>query len=249
MTQHKQTISLAIAFSVALSGVQGEAQIGPVDSGPTSSIIFNAPPPPADIGQPGRRSDAGSRGCSEEESNSSAPTSLLALVPVQETADSSVVFGKTASEYPTFWFYVPDRSSSTAVFVLQNRDGYSVYESQVTLPEAGGVISVELPTTVPPLELNQVYQWFFKLYCRSSSPPDSFVSGWVQRESLPSDVTQQLQSAPLQQQSQLYAETGFWFDALTTAAQLQADPTNPTWTELLRTAGLESVATEAIATP
>lgn len=214
------------------------------------SIIFNAATPPS-TGRPGRRSDAGSRGCGENESFSASEAKpLLALVPSQKTASSTVVFGKTVAEHPTLWFYVPHRSSLTATFVLQDQNGNSIYQSDVALPKTSGILSLTLPTAVAPLEAGKLYHWFFKLYCRSISPLDSFVDGWIQRESLPSDLAQQLKTATLQQQVRLYDTNGFWFEALTTAAKLrQTDSGDSAWAELLKQIGLENVAAEAIATP
>ena len=242
----KQTTSLAIALLVALSSSLQAQSVLPNANDP---IVFNAAAPPS-TGRPGRRSDAGSRGCGEGElSSSSEAKPLLALVPTQKTASSTVVFGKTAAEHPTFWFYVPHRSSLTATFVLQDRDGKPVYESNVALPKTAGIVSLTLPATVAPLETGKPYHWFFKLYCRSNSPPDSFVDGWIQRESLPSDLSEQLKTATLQQQVRIYAANGFWFEALTTAAQLRrTNSGDSAWAQLLGAIGLESVATEAILT-
>lgn len=253
MMQCKPITPLAIAVLAFLSGdFQAQAQSAPtVLSSADVPIVFNAADPP-NTGQLGRRSDAGSRGCGESdalEASDSKP--LLALVPVQKTSRAPVVFGKTAAEHPTFWFYVPHRSALTATFVLQDQDGQSVYQADVALPQASGILRVALPATSHPLATSQPYHWFFKLYCRSISPPVSFVEGWIQRESLTSDLTQQLKLATLPQQKvRLYAANGFWFDALTTAAELRhKDSSDAAWADLLRAIGLESVAAEAIATP
>jgi Domain of Unknown Function (DUF928) len=210
----------------------------------------NATDPPS-TGVPGRRSDAGSRSCGEGESSRlSGSKPLTALVPIEKTASSTVVLGKTAAAYPTFWFYLPHRSAATATFVLQDQDGDSVYQSDVALPKTAGIISLTLPSTVPPLVTGQRYQWFFKLYCRSTSPPDSFVNGWIQRESIAPKLTPQLKTATPQQQVQLYATHGFWYEALSTAVELRHQNTGEaTWRELLRSIGLEEIATEPIATP
>ncbi len=180
----------------------------------------------------------------------SKPLLALALVPVQKTASTTVVFGKTAADRPTFWFYVPRRTGLTATFVLQDPDGNPVYQSDVTLPQTAGIMSFQLPSTVAPLAAGKPYHWFFKLYCKLTSPPDSFVDGWIQREALAPDLTQQLKSATPLQQVRLYAVNGFWFDALTTAAELRrSNASDPAWAELLKAIALETVATEAIATP
>lgn len=254
MIRLKQT-TLAIAILLTLSGIQVQAQSVPAAlTEANSSIVFNDATPPS-TGQPGRRSDAGSRGCGEGESASAAePKPLLALVPVQKTAQatgtSTVAFGRTAAASPTFWFYLPHRSSLTATFVLQEQDGSPLYQSDVALPKTSGILSLKLPATIAPLIVGKRYHWFFKLYCRSISPPDSFVDGWIQREALPSDLVQKLKTATLPQQVRLYAANGFWFDALTTAAALRhTTASDSSWAELLKAIGLESVAAEAIATP
>ncbi len=180
----------------------------------------------------------------------SEPLPLLALVPVQETAGSTVVFGQTAAEYPTFWFYVPYDASFTATFVLQDQEGNPVYESDVPLPQSAGIFSLTLPATATPLEPGQPYHWFFKLYCDGVSPPDFFVDGWIQRETLSPDLAQQLQAATPQDQVRLYAANGFWFDALTTVVNLhRIDPEDAAWTDLLDAVNLDHVANEEIFLP
>ncbi len=252
MPQFKHAAPLTIGLLVALSGsLLGQAQSSPRSLPNISApIVFNNPTPP-DTGQPGRRSDAGSRGCGESASASASdPTSLLALAPIQESQRGMVVFGKTIAEYPTFWFYVAHDPSLTATFVLQDQEGYPIYESNVALPSASGNLSLTLPATVPPLEVGKPYHWFFKLYCESISPPDFFVDGWIQRETLTPELTQQLETASPQQQVRLYAASGYWHDALSTAAELLgANSEASDWAELLRAIGLDTVAAEAIVTP
>lgn len=251
MIQLKQQTQFTLAFLISLSCLPGSAQSMPIVlSQANDPIVFNASQPPS-TGRPGRRADAGSRGCGVDESTNAAEAKpLLALVPAQKTAKATVVFGKTAAERPTFWFYVPYRSPATASFVLQDQSGTTVYESNVVLSQKPGMVSLTLPAAIAPLAPGKLYQWFFKLYCRPSAPPDSFVDGWIQRESLPADLSQKLKTATLPQQVRLYAANGFWFDALATAAKLrQIKGEDSTWTQLLKAIALESVANETIATP
>jgi hypothetical protein len=223
------------------------------------SIVFNTPLPPS-TGRPGRRSDAGSRGCGTEEVATAetvnvTPTShsLLALVPVQRRAGSeggAVTFGKTTAAYPRFWFYVPQPDALTAKFVLQDEDDNPIYQTEVALPKRAGVVSVALPTTIAPLATGKPYHWFFKLYCRPTSPPNSFVEGWVQRDNPSAELLRKLKTARLSDQVRLYAADGFWFDALNRSAELLGqNPGDRGWAELLKAIGLGTVATETIAMP
>ena len=249
MIRLKQTTPLTIAFLFAFSSsLQGLAQSGSTMlTEANDPIVFKAATPPS-TGRPGRRSDAGSRGCGEGEAVSAADSKpLLALVPVQKTTSSTVVFGKTAAEYPTFWFYVPSRSGLTAKFVLHDLEGKPIYQSDVALPKTTGILSLTLPATAVPLATGKQYHWFFKLYCRSISPPDAFVDGWIQREALTPEVIQKLKTATRPQRARLYAANGFWFDALTTAAELRrTNSGDSAWAELLKAIELESVVNEAI---
>ncbi|MDX2230238.1 MAG: DUF928 domain-containing protein [Leptolyngbyaceae cyanobacterium bins.349] len=250
MTHLKRMVPFAIAGLIALSS-GSQAQSGSTTPATTNeAIVFNAATPPT-TGRPGRRSDAGSRGCGVDESASTAEAKpLLALVPTQKTANATVVFGKTAAERPTFWFYVPYRSPATASFVLQDQGGTTVYEANVSLAQKPGMVGLTLPASIAPLASGKPYQWFFKVYCRPASPPDSFVDGWIQREALTSDLIQKLKTATLLQQVRLYAANGFWFDALLSAAKLrQTNASDLAWAELLKAIALDGVATEDIATP
>jgi Domain of Unknown Function (DUF928) len=227
-----QTAELTIALLITLSTI-GQ-----------SPVMAEDPP---STGVPGRRSDAGSRGCGDGDL---VAKPLMALVPIQKTATTTVVLGKTAAAHPTFWFYLPHRSPFTAKFVLQDQEGNAIYQSDVDLPTNTNILGVTLPETVAPLATGKQYQWFFKLYCQSVAPPESFVNGWIQREALPSDLTARLNHASPQQQIQLYAKRGFWYESLDMAATLQQQNTaNSAWGELLRSIGLEAIAAEAIVTP
>lgn len=254
-----QKIKLTLSISCAVfSCMQVQAQ--PVDSlvfgqNPTLSLskkldgalIFAAPPPPPDIGEPGQRSEAGSRGC--ENADKQLPTGtqkqlLTALVPVY--SDSELVLGKTISTNPTFWFYVPARSPSPAKFVLREKNGKLVYQTNIILSQSAGVISLPLPKTVAPLEVGKQYRWFLKIYCRSQEPP-AFVEGWIQRISLNPVLKSQLEKATPRDRVALYATNGIWFEALNTAGVLhRRNPNDISWVELLRGVGLNELATEPI---
>lgn len=214
-----------------------------------TTLNFAAPPPPNDLGAPGQRSDgAGSRGCGTlaQAPTLSPDTPLTAIVPVYESADSTVVFGMTRAEHPTLWVYTPYGPPHTARFVLLTQAGEPIHEANVELPESPGVISLSLPATLPPLEPDEPYHWFFNIYCQSP-PPLAFVEGWLQRNVLPVDVESQLTQLSLREQIQYYAANGLWHDALTTAAALHdGDSHDSSWSELIQSVGLENLVSEPI---
>lgn len=212
------------------------------------SVVFAAPPPPSDIEAPGRRSEAGSRGCGDlgkQPTFSNKAKRLTALVPVYpdyKPLNSKLVLGATASEHPTFWFYVPYQSPLTGKFVLQDKDENLVYETEIPLPQTPGVISFSLPSTAAPLEIGKQYHWYFKIDC---TQPPLFVDGWIQRSSLNPTLQSQLEKATLQERVVLYATNGFWHEALTAASELhRLNPKDTYWAALLQAVGLDDFALE-----
>lgn len=180
---------------------------------------------------------------------------LMALVPVTEvqtqTLPETYVGGKTAAEHPTFWFYVPYSLNAdlSAEFILQDDSGQDIYRITSadfsTSEQTPGIIGISLPTSIAPLEVGKVYQWYFKLNCELEAP--MFVQGGVERISLDSALANQLANASLQEQASLYLANNIWYDAATILAQLhRSNPTDAaiesSWINLLRSIGLAEIA-------
>ena len=224
---------------------------------------------PAERGAPGQRVGGASRG--------RCPTSskyLTALVPmIAATADKShnpvlasvptgSVLGLTVTERPTFWFYFPYSLTPArpVEFILKDDQDNIIYQTE--LSESGttpGVVGFKLPDTVPSLEVNKRYNWFFTIACDAKDSASSdeeepnkiFVSGWVERVPLNSTLQRQLEQATPQQQARLYANAGIWHEAVTTLAALRRqNPNDATlkqeWANLLRSVNLEAIAPEPI---
>ncbi|NEQ25527.1 MAG: DUF928 domain-containing protein, partial [Microcoleus sp. SIO2G3] len=198
LSVQKIQLSLAISFLTLinltlLSCTQVQAQ--PVNSllfgqSPTlkpkeqfnQSLIFNAPPPPPDIGEPGKRAEAGSRGCGQDTMKKPVTSSqkrLIALVPIYSKSEK--VFGATIAEHPSFWFYVPYSSDfAYGEFVLEDEaQNQTIYKTSLT--GAPGVISLSLPTKAAPLEIGRQYRWYFNIYCKKDNQIIADVEGYVRR--------------------------------------------------------------------
>lgn len=208
-----------------------------------TSLIFNAPSPPKDIGEPGSRPGGGRRNpCKVDEKQ------LKALVPVYKILEPELVLGFTNAEHPTFWFYVP-YSGCPLEFVLKDEQDNDIYQTTLTASDAlPGVISVRLPSTVAPLEIGKRYRWYFSVL--NPKKPDEVldgVDGWVQRESLSVTLQRELEAATPQQRVALYAANGFWYEALTAASELRRTDVNSNdWNVLLQAVDLEDIASEPI---
>jgi Domain of Unknown Function (DUF928) len=254
----KRSISRSVILSVGLSLLSGfnlsASQAAPLLPSLVASISYTPPPPPPDRGAPGNRGEGASRGCVA----GSQP--LMALVPEQAVSANSTsvtqVWGLTHADHPRFWFFVPyDPAQVSAIeFVLQNSQDETIYRAPVPVPSAIGIISVQIPTTVSGLEINQPYHWFLKVraVCEANQPPAlDYVEGWVQRTQIAQSLNDRLTQATPQQQAALYAENGIWYDALTALADLKlAQPTDRAiaqdWTELLKAVGLEKLAAQPL---
>ncbi|KYC41093.1 hypothetical protein WA1_23550 [Scytonema hofmannii PCC 7110] len=242
-----QKIQLSLAISlILLSCTQVQAQLRHPTRQLNRSLIFAAPPPPSDIGEPGKRSEAGSRGCGQDVNESVTSVSqkrLTALAPVY--SKSELVFGTTIAERPSFWFYVPYSSSfAYGEFVLEDEaQNQNIYK--VALTGAPGVISLRLPSKAVPLEIGKKYRWYFNIYCKKDNKIIADVEGYVKREQLNSALKTQLEKATPSQRVALYGTNGIWYEALSTAVQLRrTQPQETSWAALLQTVGLSDVATE-----
>lgn len=184
---------------------------------------FKLPPPPQ-RGIAGNRSAAGSRnGCLV------LPQQLMAIVPAYVTdpaqPDRLGVWGLTAMERPTFWFYLPypKTESVNISFTLHDASNPNahqvVYENlALTPPPTSRLMSVTIPNSIAPLAPNKPYYWFLNVNRKCGR---THVGGWIQRQELTSNLRSRLTQIPLQDRATVYAENGLFYDAVTTLASLK----------------------------
>jgi hypothetical protein len=202
----------------------------------SSSIAQEFEPP--DRGLPGRREGGGTRGgCLAQQ------PALTALMP-------NTNIGLTVTEYPSFFWYVPQNSAAAGEFVLLDQSNAEVYKTIVPVSQQAGVVSVKLPSdgSVSALEVDQSYRWYFSLICDPlDRSADAFTSGWIKRVEPSSTLTQELATATAEEKPLIYAQADIWYDALAALVQLRHDqPQNPAlvnqWETLLSSVGLEQIA-------
>jgi len=178
---------------------------------------------------------------------SSSQLSLTALVPKNK-------IGQTVSDYPTFFFYLPQTDAELAEFILEDQSGNQIYRQDLPIKNVSGVIGVSIPanTNVPPLEVGKKYTWIFSLVCdpedRSS---DLLETGIVRRVELSAEILGKLENADPRQKTFIYAENGIWQDALSNlAAARRANPNDAylaaDWESLLDSVTLGAIAKEPI---
>jgi Domain of Unknown Function (DUF928) len=211
---------------------------------------FKLPPPPQ-RGIAGNRSAAASR-----DRCLAVPQPLTAIVPAYITDPAQPerfdgVWGLTAMERPTFWFYLPYPKTEIVdiSFTLQDESNPTateiLYQNLAVAPTSTSrLMSVTLPNSIAPLTPNTPYHWFLKVNRRCGMV---YVRGWVQRQELTSNLRDRLSQLPPQQRATLYAENGLFYDAVTTLATLKTtQPQNRSihqdWQNLLDSIALQNLA-------
>jgi hypothetical protein len=234
-------ILASVSFTHPLFSVNAQS----VSSTPNSTIsgkAFNSLNF-SDTGRPRRRGGAGSRGCEMAQGK----PYLTALVPEMSA-------GLTLSQSPAFWFYLPYTltSNQSIEFVLKDDQDRYIHKTELSSTEVSpGVIRLSLPSTVA-LEPNSNYHWYFVVHCNPQNQNRIvYANGLIRRVERPR-LTQQLKSVSPQERTQLYANEGIWYDALTNLGdRLLVSPKNSQlkqdWTGLLQTVGLENLASEPFA--
>jgi hypothetical protein len=172
---------------------------------------------------------------------------LTALVPKNK-------IGRTVSDYPTFFFYLPQTDAELAELILEDESGNEIYREDLTIKNLSGVIGVSIPanTNVPPLEVGKSYTWKFTVVCDAEDrSSDQLETGIVRRVELSPDILSQLEVADPRQKAVIYAENGIWQDALSNlAAARRANPNDTDlaadWESLLDSVALPEIAKEPI---
>lgn len=162
------------------------------------------------------------------------------------------VWGLTSVPHPTFWFYVPLPLTPKfgLEFIIQSEQGNNIYKTSLTkVQRQPSFIQVQMPSNAAPLEVGQIYHWFFVVDCDPDAPP--VVEGWIQRTTLSAELSNRLKKASPKQRFALYATHGIWYDALNTLAQMRRiNPNDRTlflnWVELMNFIGMKEIANEPI---
>lgn len=206
-------------------------------------VLAESYQPPPGLGAPGPREGAGTRGCVLGN-----PASLIALMP-----ESNV--GWTTAAYPDFYWYLPLNLASFVEFTLfapaETGDSREViYQTRFAVTGDAGIARLALPegAGLPPLAVGDRYYWQVAIFCNPDSDDgDLRVGGWVERRSPTDDLAQALATAPPGGQVELYAEHGYWFDAIAGLAALKQvhpddDLIQARWHEFLASVGLTALA-------
>jgi hypothetical protein len=258
MNKILKTIGLILvaitAFYVSNNSLTVRARI---DSAIAATVFkMKLPPPPPNRGIAGNRVGGASRISGKDPTNEGTNVDryLTALVPEYRhpKPQSNQVWGLTANDRPTLWFYIPysQNSISRIDFILTDRDNpanKTVYRNPIQSPEQPGIVNFSIPQTSAPLSIGKLYQWELKLTMKRQLEKEVSVKGWIQRVGLNSELSDLIKQATPDRQAALYAENGLWYDALSTLAELRHDAPNDLaimqdWTNILKSVDLGKLA-------
>lgn len=212
-------------------------------------IIFHLP----DRSVPGSRVPGGTRSICFA---NSPQLPLTAITPLTEDGLKNAEV-PALSDRPVFWIYLPPTLVDEAEFSLvENNSAQTVvYQKSMKLVNSGGMARITLPEddTIR-LKVNHSYLWTFSFLCDPEDPSNLFsVGGGLRRVEASSGFERQLQTSSSEDLPRLYAERGYWLEAVDTLLQLrQQRPQDMNllqdWTNLLTAVKLDSLVHEPLLT-
>jgi hypothetical protein len=226
-----------VFYSFSLALVTGFYSVSSLAVPRLPSLISLEFPPTSNRGRPSSTGGGGTRDVSNCINQSETRIlSVNALTPKY----SNVV--TTASQNPTFYFYLPENRAKQGELVITDRNKKIIAQTNFIVPSQPGIIRIQ---TSPQTALlpNQDYNWSLKLTCESQDPnnnndvfPKSDINpGILQLKSLTGQLPEN--ATPLQK-AEYYAKQGIWLETLDNLAQVRKQYPQE-WVELLTSAGLE----------
>ena len=229
-------LSVGLVSSIALT-TQAQQPIQPTPIGQEIGVGWNAFGTEDDENSPGRRVGGSSRGACPI-----GKTPLTAIVPESE-------LGRTVSEYPTLFLYVPSTPEKTKMeFELRDKNENVIYKQEFLGTGRDGIYRIDIPNYVTPLAEGENYVWSFSLICSTTDFAGiHYVGGWINRIENSQFVNGQIQRVDPSDRPTQYTQNLLWYDLMASLADLhQSDPNNTAfqsrWEELLMEVGLEDLA-------
>jgi hypothetical protein len=186
-------------------------------------------------GSPAGRVGGGTRGVTDRES-----FSLLVLAPDH--------VGQTVKEQPClYWFISKPLPYSFELTVIERKAEKPIFENTIKGPEKGGIQSVRLTDFGVRLQRNVPYKWFITLVTDAEHRSKDILAGGIITSVEPSQTLLAKLKAGDNNAPVIYAEEGFWYDALETiSAMIDASPDDTNLRKLraslLKDVGLAEVA-------
>lgn len=169
---------------------------------------------------------------------------LIAVAPLH--------VGRTSVEQPALYWYLTElpEGEATLEFTMADADSPEpLVQATLVSPTRAGLQRIDLTALGVRLPLSVEYRWAVALRLDPDRPSrDPLALGWIERGATPEPVAARLEAAGPAEIPFIYAEAGFWYDAVATLSDLiERHPENASLmrarAELFKQGGLELVAT------
>lgn len=209
---------LALIVLVAALPLHSAAANEPPGKSDNAAILSKGKPaykPPL-RGAPAGRIGGGTRGATERES-----FSLQVLAPDH--------VGYTTQDQPCLYWYISKATTyPIEVTVTERRAVKPLVEKRLKAPEQAGIQSVCLASQDARLRPNVPYKWFVTLVTDAEHrSKDILAGGIIEMVNAPETLSARLKSAESGRAPFIYAEEGYWYDALGEISRMiDASPTD-----------------------
>ncbi|MGH2415511.1 MAG: DUF928 domain-containing protein [Microcystaceae cyanobacterium] len=214
---YRPTLAIVVGIIVSLMSVYPSSLAG-------NRITYV--PPKQKQEKPQDTQSSATRGCPQDLANT-----VTLLAPRNHVA-------LTVSNRPILFYYLSRKVSVPASITLAEIDGRSaIVEKPINLDRIG-INNVKLPQEVE-LETNKEYLWTITLVCNAKRPSENVeVQATLKRVVPSAELERQLAlvDSP-RERSQLYAQSGIWYDTLTNLASLERKEASRDFQDLLTQIG------------
>lgn len=130
--------------------------------------------------------------------------------------------GLTSQEYPTLSWYLSNPTPTRFEFSLVNdQEIEPILELSLNAGDKKGIQQLHLADYGIKLKPGVQYQWSVALIPNPAQRSSDIVaSGMIERSRASSDISSRLRSADSLEKPFIYAEEGYWYDALSVLAEL-----------------------------
>lgn len=221
-------LNWSVLVAACLIGVGGE----------TAAIASFDPPP----GQGMPTSTAG--GGTRPAQAACTPTRSIGLTALSP----SRYVGLTVQSRPAVWVYLPTTTAQTLELSLFDQNGNGIYQTTLPIADSNQLMRLTFPKNAPALSTSEPYYWTVAIVCDQNHRTDDWVvGGWIRQQLPDQNFQRQLTTASPAQQVQLYAQAGYWYDAVEVLVGLRtSQPHNHdldfAWNELMGSIGLFQLA-------
>jgi hypothetical protein len=188
---------------------------------------------PPELGFPGRRVGAATRGLGRH-------ASLQLLAPDHP--------GLTTEEQPTLYWYLAEPTTARIDFTIRDETSVAPLLELEVSPAEPGIHALRLADHGVRLRPEENYQWFVSLVVDPERRSKDFSAGaWIRRGEADATLSERLAAAADGHEVFAYAESGFFYEAIRAASdRIAAAPADPVLREqraaLLEQVGLSEVA-------